>query len=166
MQNLINQYRKHVKAVIRKITGSESEDLEQEVYIKVWQNQEKYKNEGKLRQWICAVAANVCRDSFRSGAAKAKKREISDENILQNMSVNPHPEERIDRRKRQKIILKAVDSLPDIYRKVIVLSEFEDCSLNDIAEKLKIPLGTVKSRIHKAKEILKTNLKDLLGEDK
>lgn len=166
MQNLINQYRKQVKAVIRKITGNENEDLEQEVYIKVWQNQEKYKEEGKLRQWICSVAANVCRDSFRSGAAKAKKCEVSDENILQNMSVNPCPEERIDRRKRQKIILKAVDGLPEIYRKVIVLSEFEDCSLNDIAVKLKIPEGTVKSRIHKAKEILKTNLKDLLGEEK
>jgi len=165
MKNFMMQYQKNVRAVIRKLTGNDNEDLEQEVYLKVWQNQENYKDEGKFKQWICTVAANVCRDSFRSGVAKMQNHEVSNDNLLQNISVSPKPEERIDRKKRQKIILKAVDNLPKIYREVIILSEFEDYDLNAVAAKLKIPVGTVKSRIHKAKEILKNNLKNLLGEN-
>jgi RNA polymerase sigma-70 factor (ECF subfamily) len=57
-----------------------------------------------------------------------------------------------------------VDNLPKIYREIIVLSEFEDFSIEQIALKLKIPEGTVKSRRHKAKELLKTTLTTLLGE--
>ena len=84
---------------------------------------------------------------------------------LQNASVKANAEERIDRKKRQKLVLKAVDDLPKIYRDVIVLAEFEDFKLDEIALKLKIPQGTVKSRLHKAKELLKQTLTPLLGEN-
>jgi len=164
MTDFIAENKKYVKAVIRKFTGSDNEDLEQEVYIKTWQNMDKYKDEGKFKQWICTITANLCRDYFKSKTYKASKSEISSELALQNASVKSLPEERIDKKRRQKIVLKAVDNLPKIYREVIVLAEFEDMKLDEIALKLKIPQGTVKSRLHKAKELLKTTLTPLFGE--
>lgn len=164
MTDLIAENKKYVKAVIRKLTGSENEDLEQEVYIKTWQNMDKYEDKGKFKQWICAITANLCRDYFKSKSYKAQKSEISSDLALQNAAVKSSAEERIDKKKRQKIVLKAVDDLPKIYREVIVLAEFEDLKLDEIASKLKIPQGTVKSRLHKAKELLKITLTPILGE--
>ena len=165
MTDLIAENKKYVKAVIRKMTGSDNEDLEQEVYIKTWQKMDKYQDQGKFKQWICAITANLCRDYFRSKSYKTQKSEISSDLALQNASVKTNAEERIDRKKRQKLVLKAVDDLPKIYRDVIVLAEFEDFKLDEIALKLKIPQGTVKSRLHKAKELLKQTLTPLLGEN-
>ncbi len=166
MEQLIKDNQKYVRAVIKSLTGSENEDLEQEVYIKTWQNLEKYEDKGKFKQWICTIAANLCRDWFRSKSYKAKKSEIASEPILEKASVKPKMEERLDQKSRQKIILNAVNHLPKIYRDVVVLAHFEDMSINEISFKLKIPEGTVKSRLFKAKEILKTNLTFLLGENK
>lgn len=164
MTDFIAENKKYVKAVIRKFLGRDDEDLEQEVYIKTWQKMDKYQDQGKFKQWICTIAANICRDYFKSKSYKTQKSEISSEIALQNASVKSSAEERIDKKKRQKIVLKAVDNLPKIYREVIVLAEFEDLNLSEIASKLKIPQGTVKSRLHKAKELLKTTLTPLLGE--
>ena len=165
MENFIQENKKYVKAVIKKLTGSENEDLEQEVYIKTWQNMDKYQDQGKFKQWICTITANLCRDWFRSKSYKVSKTEISSELCLQNAAVKSAPEDKIEKKRRSKIVLKAVDELPKIYRDIIILSEFEDYSTADIALKLKIPEGTVKSRRHKAKEILKTTLTTLLGEN-
>jgi len=165
MTDFIQENKKYVKAVIKKLTGSENEDLEQEVYIKTWQNMEKYQDRGKFKQWICTITANLCRDWFRSKSYKACQTEISSELCLQNAAVKSAPEDKIERKRRSKIVLKAVDGLPKIYRDIIVLSEFEEYSTEEIALKLKIPEGTVKSRRHKAKELLKTTLTTLLGEN-
>lgn len=165
MEQLIKENKKYVKAVIRRLTGAENEDLEQEVYIKTWQNMEKYQDQGKFKQWICTVAANICRDWFRSKSYKTTKAEVSSEPLFEKASVKPKVEESIDFKKRQKIVLKAVNDLPKIYRDVVILAHFEDKTLKEIALKLKIPQGTVKSRLFKAKEILRTNLTFLLGEN-
>ena len=73
-------------------------------------------------------------------------------------------EEVLDAKKRQKFILKAVDNLPYKMRKIVVLHEFEDMPLEKIADKMGIPLGTVKSRLFNAKKILSQKLAFLKGE--
>lgn len=166
MEELIRENQKYVRAVIRRLTGAENEDLEQEVYAKTLENTAHYQDHGKFKQWICAVTANLCRDWFRSKSYKRSKIEISDETLLERAAVQSKIEEGIDRRKRQKIVLKAVNNLPKIYRTVVILAHFEEKTIEEIASDLKIPQGTVKSRLFKAKEILKTNLTFLLGENK
>ena len=71
----------------------------------------------------------------------------------------------IDAKKRQKIILKAVDELPYKMRKVVVLFEFEDFTIAEIAKKLGEPEGTIKSRLFNARKVLAEKLKLLLGEN-
>lgn len=164
MKDIIADNKKYIKSVIRKFTGTNNEDIEQEVYIKTWQNLPKYREGGKFKQWICTLTANVCRDYFRSKSFKKASQEVGEDNLEGIYQEGVTPEDRIDSKKRQKIILRAVDNLPKIYREVVVLFEFEEYSTEEVAQKLKIPTGTVKSRLSNARKILSKELSFLKGE--
>ena len=165
MKHLIEQNKKYVKAVIRKFTGSFNEDIEQEVYLKTWQKLPEYKEEGKFKQWICMITANICKDYFRSKNYKSAVLESNDDTAIENIVSADNPEKVTDEKERQKVILKAVDSLSKEHRKVVVLFEFEGYSLEEISLRLKIPVGTVKSRLFNARKILKDKLNFLQGEN-
>ena len=164
MKEIISENKSLIKAIIKKLTGSYNEDLEQEVYIKTWKNLEKYKEEGKFKQWIGGLTANVCRDYFKTRQHKMESRQIGGNELLENVKVGGHQEEVIDAKARQKIILKAVDDLPKKMRQVVIWYEFEEMGYEQIAQKLGLPIGTVKSRLFNARKILSEKLKFLKGE--
>ena len=166
MKEIIEQYQGLIRAIIKKITGSYNEDIEQEVYIKTWRSLSQYQEQGKQRSWIAMIASSVCKDYFKSTGYHQTQTEIANEDILNNKSVAAPQEKIIDAKARQKIILKAVDELPSKMRKVIILFEFEDYSLAEIAKKLGLPEGTIKSRLYNARKILAEKLKFLQGDDK
>jgi len=162
MKQIIAENRNRIRSIIRKLTGSYNEDIEQEVYIKTWQNLDTYKEEGKFKQWISTITANLCRDYFKSKEYHYSNLSVADENTIENIiSSNKGQEEIIDAQKRQKIILKAVDSLPAKLRKIVILFEFEELSYEQIAHKTGLPQGTVKSRLFNARKILSEKLKYL-----
>lgn len=164
MKKIIEENHGLIKAVIKKLTGAYNDDLEQEVYIKTWKSLPKYQEKGRLKQWIASVAASVCKDYFKSSAYRQKMSEVTDEDVLQNKAVAASQEKIIDAKSRQKIILQAVDSLPAKMRKVIILYEFEDLTIEQIAEKSGEPVGTIKSRLYNARKILAEKLRFLQGE--
>ncbi len=164
MKDIITENRSRIRAIIKKLTGSYNEDIEQDVYIKTWRNLRKYQEDGKFRQWISALTANVCRDYFRSKQYKAGAREVSGEEILEETAVNGGQEEFLDAKQRQKIILRAVDSLPRKMRQIVILYEFEEMSYEQISKKTGLPVGTIKSRLFNARKILSNVLKPLKGE--
>ena len=164
MKKIIAENRSRIRAIIKKLTGSYNEDIEQEVYIKTWRNLDNYKENGKFKQWISALTANVCRDYFRSRQYKIGEAQVNDEEILEAAAVCGKQEERLDARQRQKAILKAVDNLPRKMRQVVVLFEFEELSYEQISKKTGLPVGTIKSRLFNARKILIEELKFLKGE--
>ena len=164
MKNIIAENQGLVRAVIKKLTGSYNEDIEQEVYIKTWRNKDNYKEEGKFAKWIGVLTANVCRDYFKSSQQQMEAKQVAGDEVLQNIRVGGNQEEVIDRKRRQKIILKAIDELPKKMREVIILFEFEDMSCEQIAKKTGVPEGTVKSRLFNARKVLSEKLNFLRGE--
>ncbi len=164
MQEIISNYKGKIRAIIKKLTGSYNEDIEQMVYIKTWQSFSSYREQGKLSQWIGTLTANVCRDYFKSKQTRKEQLQENDEEILENIADNVDPEILLDSKTRQKIILRAVNSLPPKMKKVIILCEFEDNSIKQAAQKLGISEGTVKSRLFNARKILAEVLKPLQGE--
>ena len=164
MKKIIAENRSRIRAIIKKLTGSYNEDIEQEVYIKTWRNLDNYKENGKFKQWISALTANVCRDYFRSRQYKIGEAQVNDEEILEAAAVSGKQEERLDARPRQKANLKAVDNLPRKMRQVVVLFEFEELSYEQISKKTGLPVGTIKSRLFNARKILSEELKFLKGE--
>lgn len=165
MKQIILENRNRVKAIIRKLTGSNNEDLEQEVYIKTWQNLDKYQEQGKFAQWISTLTANVCRDYFKSKQYRQSATQSGDDEVLESCCADAvSQEEAVDAKKRQKLILKAVDSLPKKLRQTVVWFEFEELSYEQIAKKTGEPVGTIKSRLFNARKILSEKLQFLKGE--
>lgn len=158
------EHRNLIRAVIKKLTGSYNEDLEQEVYLKAWQNRDKYQEEGKIRAWLSTLAANLCRDYFKSHFFREDMNKVGGDEMLEKIAVRGRQEERLDAKARQKVILKAVDSLPSALRRVVIWYEFEEMPYAEIARRLNIPEGTVKSRLSTARKILAEQLKFLRGE--
>ena len=146
MKDIIEQNRGLIKAIIKKLTGSYNEDIEQEVYIKTWRNMDHYKEQGKFSQWIGALTANVCRDYFKSRQYKIEAGQVGGDEILQRQ------------------ILKAVDELPRKMRQVVVWYEFEEMSYDQIAAKTGEPVGTIKSRLFNARKTLSEKLQHLKGD--
>lgn len=164
MKEIIAEHKGRIKAIIKKITGSYNEDLEQEVYIKTWKNLDHYSEQGKFVQWISALTANVCRDYFKSRQYKIEAKQINSEEVLDKIRVGGRQEEALDAKARQKIILKAIDELPRKMRQIVIFFEFEDKSYEEIAEKTGLPVGTIKSRLFNARKILSEKLSFLKGE--
>lgn len=163
MKDIIEANRGRIKAIIKKLTGSYNEDIEQEVYIKTWRNMENYQEEGKFTQWLSCLTANVCRDYFKSRQHKMEARQV-DNGVLEYVAVGGRQDEVIDAKKRQKIILKAVDELPRKMRQAVIWFEFEELTYEQIAAKTGEPLGTIKSRLFNARKILSEKLQFLKGE--
>ena len=164
MKKIIQDNNKKIKAIIKNITGYANEDIEQEIYIKIWRNLKKQNSISKLSNWISTIASNACKDFLKSKQHKTESLKTDDETILENISDVKTPEMLVNSEQRQKFILKTVDKLPKKMKEVIILYEFEEKSYDEISNKLKIPIGTVKSRLSSAREVLKKELHSLIGD--
>ena len=163
MKNIIDTYKYNVQTIIKKMTGKYDEDLEQEVYIKTWQNLKNYEEQNKFRAWLNSITYNLCRDYMKSSFVKNQYR-LAEEEQGENVGTKSGIDEKLDSIKRQKRILNEINRLPKKLKEVIIYHELEEKSYEDISMILNIPIGTVKSRIHNAKELLKISLNDLLQE--
>ena len=145
------------------MTGSNNEDIEQEVYIRTWKNLDKYKEEGRFKSWISTITANICRDYLKSSYFKYSQNNITEEDRLYEIKDEKEPiESELIRKQRQKTVMNAVDKLKPKLREVIVMYEMQDMSYEEISEKLKCPVGTVRSRLFNARKELSVTLKDLI----
>jgi RNA polymerase sigma-70 factor (ECF subfamily) len=145
----------------------EAEDLTQEAFIKAYNSITSFNEEYAFSTWLFKIATNNCIDFFR----KRKMRTHSmDETIrykddeIQQEYADPDPdvEHEIIASEKTRMIRKAIDELPDKYRTVIRLRHQDEKSYEDIAEILDLPLGTVKARIFRAREMLNKSLRKVL----
>lgn len=162
-KDLIETNKENVRNIIKLITKETNEDLEQEVFIKVWKNQDKYTEKGSLKSWINTVAKNLSKDYLRSASRRHSQNTVSDDevvNAIQDTKVTP--ELKLQSKIRQKRIIKAIDSLKPKLKEVILLCDIEGMTYEQAASKLNVPIGTIKSRIYNAKKELAEQLSDLL----
>lgn len=145
------------------MTGSSNEDIEQEVYIRTWKNIDKYKEEGKFKSWINTITANLCRDYLRSSYFKHSQNTVTEEDdLIQIRDEKQDIESEFIAKQRQKRIIDAIDSLKPKFKEVIIMYEMQDMSYEEISEKIKCPVGTVRSRLFNARKELSLTLSDLI----
>ena len=162
-KEIIKTNQNNVKSIIRLITKENNEDLEQEVYIKVWKNSEKYQEKGSFKSWINTIAKNVSKDYLKSVQKRNQDALTGDDDVFNSIKDKKvTPELRGINNDRQTIITTAIESLKPKFKEVIMLCEIYGYSYEETAFKLKCPLGTVKSRLYNAKKELAEKLKDLL----
>ena len=163
MKEIIRAFGPMIRYQIWRLTGVYNPDLEQEVYVHLWQNQEKYTEQGQQKAYIKTVTANLCKDFKRSKVYKSTSLQINQDELLELPENKPLLEEVTDLKERQKIVLKAVNALPLPLKKVIILFHFEEMKEKEIAERLRVPVGTVKSRLFTARNLLSIRLQNLKG---
>ena len=146
-----------VRNVIYRMCGDAhvAEDAAQETFIQAWLHLSSYRPQTSLRNWLYRIAVNAALDMLRK-----EKRILP--NALEDMQLqDPRlgPEALFSQEERIVLIQKAVLSLPDACRAVLVLREYEGMSYHEIADALDIPMGTVMSRLNYARQLLKERLK-------
>lgn len=160
---VIESNKQNIKNIIRLITKEDNEDLEQEVYVKIWKNSEKYKEQGSIKSWISTITKNTSLDYLKSSYRKVFSTSTSDDLVMSNIKDKKStPESNVVSIERQKRIVKAINQLKPKLKEVIMLCEINGYSYEECAKKLKCPIGTVKSRIYNAKKELALMLEDLM----
>jgi RNA polymerase sigma-70 factor, ECF subfamily len=144
-------------------------DLAQETFIRVFRSADRYRGEYQFSTWVYRIATNLAIDELRR---RARKSRFSFRNMIglfqrdgQPLPIadrQPSPERTLDGKERIAKLQAAIDSLPQKYRLPFLLKEVEDLSYEEIGEVLQINLGTVKSRIHRAKMLLREKLAGVL----
>ena len=162
-KELIKNNQSNVRSIIRLITKETNEDLEQEVYVKVWKNVDKYTEKGLFKSWINTIAKNVSKDYLKSVHKKNQDTMTIDDEVLVSIKDKKlTPELKLITNERQQKILKAINSLKPKFKEIIMLCEICGYSYEEAANNLKCPIGTIKSRLYNAKKELVVVLKDLL----
>ena len=162
-KDLIISNKNNVKNIIRLITKQNNEDLEQEVYIKAWKNADKYKEQGSFKSWIMTIAKNVSKDYLKSAVRKQEQNSTSDDEVINKISDNKTtPELKLIQNERQIQTVKAINSLKSKFKEVIILCEIQGYTYEECAQKIKCPLGTVKSRLYNAKKELAEKLQEYM----
>lgn len=142
----------------------EAEDIAQEAFIRAYVNINSFNINLKFSTWLYRIATNLCIDRIR----KKKPDYFLDAEVAgtdgltmysQIPSDTPLPEKELESLELQDTIQKEILKLPEKYRSAIVLKYVEELSLNEISEILDLPLGTVKTRIHRGREALRHQLR-------
>ena len=163
LKKIIKNNQNNVKNIIRLITKEENEDIEQEVYVKVYQKQDKYQEKGKLFGWIGTITKNLSKDYLKSSVKKFQQNSSSEENLVNTIKDNAdNPEVALLKKERQNRIVKAINSLKPKFKEVIIMYEIDGLSYEYIARTINCPIGTVKSRLYTAKQQLAEILADLM----
>ena len=163
LKEIISNHGSTVRNIIKRITNEHNEDLEQEIYTKIWKNSDKYQEKGSIQAWIRTISANLSKDYLKSSQKKLSDNSTNDETVLSFLQDSKDtPESLLIKRERQKMISAAINNLKPKFREVIMLYEIENQSYEDISQKLKCPIGTVKSRLYNAKKELAFALQELM----
>lgn len=157
---LVSIHAQGVRNVIYRMCGNAqiAEDAAQETFIQAWLHLDSYRPQASLRNWLYRIALNAATDMLR------KERRILPGALedLELQDSGPGPEAVFFQEERTTVIQKAVLSLPDACRAVLVLREYEGLSYQEIADTLNIPLGTVMSRLNYARKLLRDKLEKKL----
>jgi len=154
-----------VYRVARHLVGSreEAEDLMQEAYARAFRSWRSFQPGTNLRAWLLRILTNLNIDRGRrlQRTPDMQPLEAGDYFLVDKLEETGGPisdEERVDERLSQDSIVEALAAVPHDFRDVIVLVDIGDFSYADAAQILDIPIGTVMSRLHRGRRILKTRL--------
>lgn len=169
-ERLMNKYKQLIYNLIyRMIRNKEDvEDLTQEAFIKAFNSLEKFDKQFSFSTWLFKIATNNCIDYLRKKKLSTFSidKEIGTEDddfTFEIPDSERTPDKNIMDTERKRILEEAIENLPSKYKSVILLRHRDEKDYEEIAKKLKIPLGTVKAHIFRGRELLNKYLKDKLG---
>ena len=157
---LVRIHAQGVTNVIYRMCGNVhvAEDAAQEAFIQAWLHLSSYRPQTSLRNWLYRIAFNAATDILR----REKRILPNDMEEMPLTDSQPGPEALLFQSERTALVQKAILSLPDASRAVLILREYEEMSYHEMADTLDIPVGTVMSRLNYARKVLKEKLEQAL----
>lgn len=166
---LVLKYQQRVINLISRFVKNHSDalDVSQETFIKVYRALPNFRGESAFYTWLYRIAVNTAKNHLTVQSRKITKSDydVSDiEQIEGNMSLTEQttPESLLVKDELQETILKTIENLPEDLKSAIMLREIEGLSYEEIAEVMECPIGTVRSRIFRAREMIDSKIKPLL----
>lgn len=166
-EELFNTYQKRVYNLVYRMVGDEQDaaDLTQDVFIRVFKSMHSLRHDVTFFSWLRTITINICRDFFRKKGRTIKGDSLDETIQLADGEVqreiedwSSNPELLFQRKDLQGAVHRAVNSLSDDNRTMIVLHHMEGMEVRDIARDLNLPVGTVKSRLSRARDELRRKL--------
>lgn len=152
------RFRRPIWRLARRMTGSDEEafDATQEIFLRVWRGLAGFRGDAKMSTWVFQIAWNYLRGHHRRHGKYLKGLvDQPEEVVARTPDPAPGPEQRAVSSDLLDRVAEAMDELPDHYRIVLWLRDGEDLSYSDIADVLDMPIGTIRSRLARARSLLK-----------
>jgi RNA polymerase sigma-70 factor (ECF subfamily) len=169
-RELIEKHQRRVYNIAYHFVAHEqdADDLAQEVFVAVFRSLHSFRGESAFTTWLHRVAMNVCMNAQRG---KARTPPLSWEELTQAeggerwVLVDPEspPERAVLDQEAAALVRAKVAELPDHYRQAIILCDLQDVPYEEAARILKVSVGTIKSRVHRGRMLLKSKLRDYFG---
>ncbi len=170
---LVTKYQDRIFNVILRMCGNrdDAEELSQETFVKAFENLDRFRRDSRFYTWMFRIAVNLTISRRRRGG-RVKFRSLdttagdNDESYrprdLLPDENQPDPSEAAAKKDEHRRVMEALAELDDEFRAVVVLRDIEGMTYDQIADALKIPSGTVKSRLYRARCLLQRELRDLV----
>lgn len=140
----------HALALTR--NADEAEDLVQETTLRALRGFDSFRSDGPVRAWLLTILRNLFINSYRTRVRAPRSVSLDSlENPDPIVPVQPGPERQVFSRMEHEALSQAVANLPADYREVLVLSDMRGMSYQEISEHLEVPIGTVRSRLSRAR---------------
>jgi RNA polymerase sigma-70 factor (ECF subfamily) len=167
-ESIVQQYRRKVFNVAYKFVGrhEEAEDLTQDIFIKIFKSLGTFDRRANFQTWLISVSRNLCIDHYRS--VRQERQAIDhqiDPNELSPVAHEPGPIAAIEQQDRVLLLREALAALPESLRKAVLMRDIQELTYQEIADKLHLPEGTVKSRIKRGRTELARQIRRLRGDD-
>jgi RNA polymerase sigma-70 factor, ECF subfamily len=166
-EQIVRQHWRKVFNIAYKFTGKhdEAEDLTQDVFVKIFKSLNTFDRRANFQTWLVSVSRNLCIDHYRS---VRKERETIDRDVdageLSPVSKTESPMQALEHRDRVDLLKKALHRLAPTLRSAVLLRDIQELSYQEIADRLHLPEGTVKSRINRGRTELARQIRRLRDE--
>lgn len=166
---LVSRYKNPLTNFVFRFLGDAEScaDVVQETFIKVYKNKHSYKTIAKFSTWVYTIAGNLAKSELYR---RKRKNQFSinsygeDGDTFDLPDDSQNPERAADGVLKEKIIQDALNKLPAVYREAVILRDIQEFSYEEIADMLKLTVGTVKSRINRGRAQLQEMLKGIYQE--
>lgn len=163
---LVRRYEGKIYGMAYRFVGNHADanDLAQDTFIRVYQALAGFRGDAAFSTWLYRIAANICRDELRK---RQRRRSVSMDEMIDASPANVptadgsySPEETVQRRELQRQVQFCLNELSDDHRLVLIMREIQGLSYEEIASALQCSMGTVKSRISRARSALKEKMSE------
>jgi RNA polymerase sigma-70 factor, ECF subfamily len=161
-EELVMTYQHRVFGVALRMLGNrgEAEEVAQEAFVRAHRALGDFRGDAKLSTWLYAITSRLCLNRLASGERRLTRQ--GEDALLRLSDAGPRPDAALERRELETALGRAIAELPEDRRIVVVLRDLEGLSYEEIAQVLELELGTVRSRLHRARADLKEKLERFL----